>query len=375
MTWLSGIGTTGWILVVIVVISLTYTVSAASVTSSLIISVTDARTKETVDGAMVYLDGGYRGTTSSAADPGTLVIQDISAGTHTVRVTKPDFTEVTKKIVYPPESKIEVIITKGPLVSLNPNGPTPNAIDIVFYPSSTSYNCAEKRIVSTPLYMTNETRFKEDVLKVINQDYLNLDKVTTPSDSLPANFQDRFNFYYYFDPSRPADAFSGCAGSVPESYWKDVPFSDLTVILYPTYTGIYNDASCQPTGCFQNFGPGRNLMKAPADQISLIRHETGHAVFELVDTYCGETTYYENDPYANVWGSRESCKAEAKSHNRDPELCRQIQKTDSAASASCTKDFWHWDPNPDIMGEGYSGKYGAAATQRIDNVLTQSGAG
>ncbi len=43
--------------------------------------------------------------------------------------------------------------------------------------------------------------------------------------------------------------------------------SDVTVILYPQYYGIYADATCQPTGCFQNFGPGRSVMKAPADQV------------------------------------------------------------------------------------------------------------
>lgn len=374
MTWLSCIGKTGWILVVILSFSVTYTVSAASGANSVIVVVKDTRTKENMDDAKVYLDGGYRGATSSADGAGILVIQDVSPGTHTVRVTRPGFKEITKKFVYPAETTIEVMISKGSLVSLNPNGPAPHAINVIFYPSSTSYNCADHVKVSTPLYITNETRFREDVMNLIRHTYLNLDQVTSRSNPLPDDYQEYFNFYYYYDPSAPADAFSGCTGSVPESYWNDVTFSDVTVILYPTYYGIYANSSCQPTGCFQNFGPGRSLMKAPADQVMLFKHETGHAVFELIDTYCGTTYYYQNDPYPNVWASLESCKADARSNNRDPEQCRQIQKKNSL-STSCIKNYWQWDPMPDIMANGYGGKFGDAATQRINYVLSQSGAG
>jgi hypothetical protein len=374
MAYFSGLGTSDWILVIILVVSLTSIVSLASAAGSLTISVKDSRTRESVGDALVYLDGGYAGTTYGA-NGGILVIEDVASKTHTIRVTKPDYKEVTRKIVYPAESSVEISLSKGPLVSLNPDGPSANGINVVFYPSSTSYSCAEKRILQTPVYMTNETRFRQDVETVIRQTYLELDKVTSSSNPLPADYRSKFNFYYYYDPSSPADAFSGCAGTVPERYWKDVSFSDITVILYPSYSGIYNDASCQPTGCYQNFGPGRSLMKAPANQASLVRHETGHAVFELIDTYCGSTYYYQNDPHANVWSSREACMSEATASNRDPEKCRQIETKSSFASAACIKDFWRWDPNPDIMGQGYGGKFGDAATQRINYVISQAEAG
>jgi len=375
MTWFSGIGITGWILVIILVVSLTYTVSATPGANSVILVVKDARTRENLSGAQIYLDGMYRGDTSLADDEGMLVLQDVSPGTHTVRVTRSGFKEITRKFIYPAESIVEVTISKGFLVSLNPNGPAPHAINIIFYPSSTSYSCIDRAKVSTPLYLTNETRFREDVLNVINHTYLNLDQVASGSDPLPDNYRERFNFYYYYDPSSPADAFSGCAGSIPDSYWNDVTFSDVTVLLYPKYYGIYANLSCQPTGCYESFGPGRNLMKAPADQMTLIKHETGHAIFELIDTYCGTTYYTQNAPYPNVWASLESCRADAQSNHRDPEQCRQIQKKNSLSSASCIRNYWQWDPMPDIMASGYSGKFGAAATQRINYVLSQSGVG
>jgi hypothetical protein len=357
---------TGCILVVLLIMSLTYTVSAAPATNPVTVIVKDARSNDNLNSALVYLDGGYKGVTSTTDTSGKLVLQNVSPGKHTLRVTRPGYKEVTQKFNYPDVSTVEVFIPKGFLVPLNPNGTSSNAINVVFYPSSTSYSCTNHAKVSVSTYMDNETIFRQDVMKVISQTYLKLDQ--SASGTLPANYQSRFNFYYYFDPSSPGDAFSGCAGTVPEKYWNDVTFSDVTVILYPNYYGVYSDAACQPTGCSQDFGQGRNVMKSPTNQVSLFKHETGHAIFDLVDTYCGTTYYYENDPHANVWASLDSCRADARSNNRDPEQCRQIE------SSSCSRNFWHWDPMPDIMAYGYGGKFGEASMQRISYVLTQSGA-
>ena len=348
-----------------------FTVSATSTGNTVTVVVKDLRTRANLDSALVYLDGGYQGSTGTST--GTIQLQDVKPGKHTIRVTKAGYKVVTKKFNYPAESTLEVTLSGGALVSMNPNGPNTNAINIIFYPSSTSYSCSAGKKVSTPLYFSNESRFRDDVQNVIDKTYLNLEKDTSSSNPLPSDYRKRFNFYYYYDPSAPADAFSGCAGSVPESYWNEVTFSDVTVILYPTYYGIYSNMSCQPTGCNQDFGPGRNLMKAPADQPVLIKHESGHAVFGLIDTYCGQTYYTQNDPHPNVWASLESCKTDARSNNRDPEQCRQIAKKEFLSSPSCSQNFWQWDPNPDIMANGYKGKFGDAATGRINYVLDQSG--
>lgn len=373
MSCQSSVRKANWIFVLILIASLTYTVSAASGSNPVNIVVRELGTKDYLNDAQVYLDGSYRGATVSGDRGGTLVIYDVSPGTHTVRVTRANYKEITKKFNYPAETTVEIMLSKGKLVYLDFHDPLPNAINVVFYPSSTSYNCENHEKVVTQLYTTNETRFRKDILKTINNTYLNLDQFTSASNPLPRGYRDHFNFYYYYDPSSPADAFSGCAGSIPESYWVDVPFSDVTVILYPTYYGIYADSSCQPTGCYQNLGPGRNLMKAPADQVILFKHETGHAVFDLIDTYCGTTYYNENYPYPNVWASLDACRVNAQSNNRNPEQCLQIEKKNSSFT-SCIKNYWRWDPMPDIMANGYSGRFGDAATQRINYVLSQSGA-
>ena len=373
MTWFHGIGTPGLILVILILITFTYSVSAASYQNSVVVNVKDTRTQENLGGALVYLDGGYIGETSLNDKTEILVLQNIRPGIHTVRVTRVGFKETMKKFVFPGDITVNVEISRESLVSLNPDGPAPHAIDVVFYPSSTSYNCSAQTKVSNPTYITNETRFRDDVQNVINRTYLDMDTLTSRVNPLPENYRERFNFYYYYDPTSPADAFSGCAGTVPVRYWTEVPFSDVTVILYPTYYGIYSNISCQPTGCNEDSGPGHNLMKAPADKLMLFNHETGHAVYGLIDTYCGDTYYSQNDPYPNVWTSVKSCTSNAVANHRDPEQCQQIQKKNLLTSPSCVKDFWQWDPNPDIMANGYEGTFGPASTQRINYILSQSG--
>ncbi|MFA4861117.1 hypothetical protein [Methanoregula sp.] len=372
MTKHAVIGISGWILVAMLVIFIVGPVSAAAGDNPVIIVTRDKNSKTELNDAMVYLDGAYVGSTSSAYSNGTLVIPQVSDGRHTVRIFVPGYHQVTKPFVYPETSTVEILLQKEFLVSLNPSGISTRAIDVVYYPSTVSYDCNTHTPVSTPAYILNETQFRTDVIDNINQTYLNLDKITDPSDPLPQNYQDKFNFYYYYDPSSPANAFSGCAGSIPENYWNEIPFSDVIVILYPAYYGVYADSSCEMTGCTE-FGPGHNQMKTPANLPILGTHETGHAVYGLVDTYCGDTYYIQNDPHPNVWSSQEACIADARSRYRDPEQCRQIQSSEYRTSNTCVKNFWKFDLTPDIMYSGYSGTFGASSTERIKYILSQAG--
>jgi len=362
------------ILIIAMIIFTLCPLTAASDDTRLLISVTDAKTGQALEGAMIYLDGGYRGVTTTGDSAGSLALSDIPDGKHTVRVTMTGYLETTKRIVYPDTKDVAVTLNREALVSLMQSADPDRAINVVFYPSGTGYNCTDGTKFPITTYTSSEEKFRHDVLVTINNTYLNLDKITDKANPLPSDYKDRFNFYYYYDPSAPADAFSGCAGTIPDQYWDDVTFSDITVVLYPTYYGIYTGSACQPTGCFQSQGTGQNQMKAPADRAALFTHETGHAVFGLLDTYCGDTYYYENDPYPNVWSSESSCMDDARAGNRDPAQCRQIEKM-TKNSITCSKEFWRWDPSPDIMEYGYSGKFGPASTQRIEYVLAQAGSG
>lgn len=354
--------------VLLIVISGTPLAAAANNDNSLSVVIKDGKTGKPLDGAVMYLDGDFKGTTP-AQGVGVLQFSDIKQGPHTLRITRTGYRASIVKFEFPSEKNLDVMMMKGSIFSLNKNGPSAGGINVIFIPSATTFSCSEKKKMSDSTYITNQSRFKEDVVRVIDRTYLNLDRISSSSVGLPDNYQNSFNFYYYYNPAEPADAFSGCAGTVPDTYWDEVTFGDITVILYPTYYGRYTNSSCQPIGCYKSQGPGRRLMKVPSDKELLFVHETGHAVFGLVDTYCGNTYYYQNSPYPNVWTSPDSCMADAQADNRDPAACRQIEQN---SPGSCSRQFWRYDPDPDIMANTNSGTFGTAATQRIRYILTQT---
>jgi hypothetical protein len=338
----------------------------------MLLTIADARTGSALDGADIYVDGGFAGATSDANGTGTLFVSGIQPVPHTIRVTYAGYRPFLETVTTPGESTVNISLSDSPLVSLTPENNNRHALNIVFVPSSTYFRTSDDSVVSTNAYTENETQFRDDVTRIINDTFDNLGSVTDPAVPLPQDYQDRLNFYYYFDPTDPANAFSGCAGTVPGQYWDNVTFSDLTVILYPLYDGWYINASDQPAGCYENDGPGHKLMKIPANRENLAFHESGHGLYGLVDTYCGDTEYFENDPYPNVWSTKEQCIASAAASNRDPSECREIQ-SDPGDPAPCVKNFWRWDPDPDIMKTGGDGTFGAASTQRIAYVLNITG--
>jgi len=337
----------------------------------LFLSTFDITTGEPLGNVSVYLDGGYAGSTSAA---GTIGIQNPGgegrAG-HTVRVSKSGYVDITQSVELPSTVPVKIGLQPQALVPIREAGPHSTKIDIVFVPSSTTYNCAGKEKIMTTLYVTNKNAFVSDVNKIVNESLFTLDSITDKTDPLPADYRDRFNIYYYYDPSRFADGFDGFAGTVPENVWESVPFADVIIILYPTYPTPDIDPSCDPNGAVST-AASRIWMKVPADQPVLFMHESGHALFGLVDTYCGDTAYWQNDPDPNVWSSRASCVKDANNNSWEPSACRQIQQDDPT---KCTKQFWRLDPDPDIMHEENTGTFGEASTRRIAYVLNFINAG
>jgi hypothetical protein len=334
------------------------------------LSTADLSTGASLGNVSVYLDGGYEGSTSAQGQVGILDIGPVSEGRHTLRVSKPGYADSTQSVVVPSASPVKIGLEGQSLSTVQESGTHNTKINIVFVPSDTTYNCAEQKKMTTTRYVTNKSAFVADVNRVVKESLFTLDSVTDTTNPIPADYRDRFNIYYYYDPARFADAFNGCAGTVPEKFWETVPFADVVIILYPTYYSLDTGAPCEPISCV-NPGTGRNWMKIPADQNVLFLHETGHAIFGLIDTYCSNTLYWQNDPDPNVWSSQENCVKDAINNSRDPLACRQIQQENPTA---CTKQFWRWDPDPDIMHEGYSGTFGKASTLRITHILNNPNA-
>ena len=332
----------------------------------LTIAAKDNKTGSFIGGANVYIDGNAVGSTSES--DGKQILHDVERGSHTIRVTKTGYDETTRYFEINEKRRVSVTLGKSKTIPLRIRGSTDEKIDIVFIASETAFDCNSKIKTRTETYTGDQQRFVRDVNDKIDGVFLSLDSLTTNSQGLPKDFRERFNFYYYWDPVSFADAFDGCAGSLPQKFWNDAPFTDVAIILYPSYEGFYSGSPCEPNGCANGLGPGSgSWLKAPADSPMIFLHESGHVVFGLIDTYCGDTYYVENSPFPNVWDSENSCKDSARQEGWDTASCRQIFKPAGSRSKDpCVKNFWRVDADPDIMGSGaYSGKFGNASTLHI----------
>jgi hypothetical protein len=326
----------------------------------------DAKTGTFMGGARVYLDGESIGSTS---DPeGKLAVRDIGRGSHTLRVAKTDYEEITRPVTITENEQVSFILNRSHVLPVQIHGSTEDTIDIIFVASNTSYDCTAKTKIPDDEYVRDEQKFVTDLNSTIDTIYLKLDTYTSGFVGLPDNYRQRFNFYYYWDSDNFADAFDGCAGKLPDTFWDDAPFADVAVIMYPSYKGHYTGSPCEPIGCANGLGPGSgSWLKAPADSPMIFLHENGHVLFGLIDTYCGDTFYVENSPFPNVWDTEEACIKDAETKHWTTSLCRQILKpAGSRLKNPCVKNFWREDPDPDIMGSGaYSGTFGNASTSRI----------
>ena len=330
----------------------------------------DAKNGTPLVGSHVYLDGESVGTSSD--DKGIKELRNVARGNHSIRVTKTGYEEVSRKISVNNSEHVIIQLNDSKLIPLVKNGPAESKIDIVFIPSTTTYDCNLKKKIPIDTYTGDRQRFVNDVNTKITTLFSRLDTLTSAQVGLPSDYSDRFNFYYYWDPEDKADAFDGCAGKLPEQFRKNAPATDVAIILYPSYLGRYSGSPCEPNACANGLGPGSgSYLKAPADSSMIFLHESGHVVFGLIDTYCGPTYYRENTPSPNVWSTQDACITSALREHWNASECRQITKpATSFTREACVKNFWKWDPDPDIMGSGaYTGRFGNASTLRIRYML------
>lgn len=357
------------LLTLLLILALVVPLSAAA-SSGLDVTVRNLQTGQGIAGARVYLDGEFRGLTDGT---GTLVIPFPADGEHTLRATKAGFSGAIATVQVPGGQGAVISLRPQRVIPLGTHGPPEERMDIVFVASDTQYDCRNQAKVSTDYYTAHPENFVNDTQKIIDTRFMKLDTLTSKHIGIPADFKERFNFYYYWDPDRPADAFSECAGTLPEGFWEDAPFTDVAVILYPTYKGSYTGPPCEPNGCAVGMGPGiHSWFKIPGDSGSLILHEAGHVVFGLVDTYCGESTYYtQNEPDPNVWKSRSGCTFSAAKNTWNPLLCRPLGSPEKAGkTVTCPQDYWRIDAEPDLMEiVSPRARFGNASTLHIKYIF------
>ena len=222
----------------------------------------DAKTGTFIGGVQIYLDGGSVGSTLEKE--GKRSLSEVQKGRHTIRVTKTGFKEITRSVDISEKKQISFNLDLSNVIPVQIHGPTDDKIDIVFVASKTSFNCKSKTKIQTEVYTGDQQRFVMDVNNKVENVFFKLDTLTSGFVGLPKDFRERFNFYYYWDNENFGDAFEGCAGTLPVEFWNDAPFTDVAIIMYPSYEGFYSGAPCEPIGCANGLGPGSgSWLKAP----------------------------------------------------------------------------------------------------------------
>ena len=188
-------------------------------------------------------------------------------------------------------------------------------IDVVFVPDN-SFN-------------GNLNAFNSQVASLIGSAFYQYDDNSISP--IPNNYEDIFNFYVY---TAGFASQVGCAGTLPKNFWKDASFGDVAAILQNGGGG----------GCANALGPPSQFI-TPGNSVNIASHEAGHATFGLVDEYCGNTFYTQNDPASNVWSSQTNCQNAAANAGWTQGACTQI------ATPTCIKNFWRYDSDVPVQDE------------------------
>jgi parallel beta-helix repeat protein len=207
--------------------------------------------------------------------------------------------------------------------------PNSGLIDVVFVPEQS--------------YSGSMAAFENAVIDNIANWYLRLDEMTV--DPLPADYQDRFNFYRY---TGGFGTQSGCSGSLPSNFWSDAPGADVGAILQTPGPGA--------GGCANGLGPpgGHLRFIAIGEREGQVLHESGHAIFGLVDQYCGCTLYEQNTPTTNVWSSLSGCQSDAAAQGWTDGSCTEINcNTTCNGTPTTIQGWWKYDPTGLMDGSGF----------------------
>jgi hypothetical protein len=135
-----------------------------------------------------------------------------------------------------------------------------------------------------------------------------------------ANYRNLYNFWY----SGEFGNFKGhCQFDDPSNMAKLVAVGDAIAVLHKT----------RLRDCRQG-----KRFSAEINYDKTIVHESGHALFGLIDEYCCDTRYQQRPQVPNVWASLSACELDAPNLGYPKEFCTQIARDGDAVN------FWRIDP-------------------------------
>ncbi|MBI4321997.1 MAG: carboxypeptidase regulatory-like domain-containing protein [Chloroflexi bacterium] len=161
---------------------------------------------------------------------------------------------------------------------------------------------------------------------------------------------DKFNFYYTRDQGNASEGSTGPRSSLPTDLEKDCAFADAFVVFH---NEEINDSS--------SVGRRPNIYSAEGPIGRSFIHESGHGLFGLADEYSGSTTtYFQPNPHANIWATRDGCRADAANAGWNPDDCSKF--TDFQG------DWWKLGNTSYIMADGthFANGWGVPASRRIN---------
>lgn len=109
-----------------------------------------------------------------------------------------------------------------------------------------------------------------------------------------------------------------------------------------------------------------NLMSSEIDYDKTLIHESGHALFDLRDEYCCDSSYSQQPCVPNIWSSLAGCQSDASNISHPASNCTQI-----CSGTDCI-NFWRIDPTAPIgciMGPSQhaaNSDFGKACLRRIN---------
>jgi hypothetical protein len=179
-------------------------------------------------------------------------------------------------------------------------------------------------------YLSETAQFRNDVTDVIRTRYLTLGDHVTGYPLRP-DYREMFNFFMY---TGGFGSSSGCIGTLPPGFNADTPNRDTAALLYNADGG---------GGCANALGPPSRF-RAPGRKKGVIIHESGHAVWGLIDEYCGDTSYHSSGLdamlYNNIWNTLGDCLSEAAGEGWVAGECREI---DDYSTGDCPAGLWKYD--------------------------------
>ena len=128
-------------------------------------------------------------------------------------------------------------------------------------------------------------------------------------------------------------------------------------------------------------------MIAIGEREGQVIHESGHAIFGLVDQYCGCTYYEENTPTTNVWDTFVGCQNDEIAQGWTDGSCTEINCNATCDGTPTTiQDWWKYDPTGLMDGSGFlctaanvctlsADAFGEACTWRMNWVFNNWPAG